>query len=380
MGPYSQAIRAGQTVWLSGQLGLDPATGNLAEGVEAQTHQVFRNLRAVAQAAGGELADIVKLTLLLTDLDDFARVNAIMTEYFTAPFPARATYQVAALPKAARIEIEDVLHLSPVADAVSPQTGSREAFDQTKGSDRPGCAVGPAREGGEGDRNPRRPPPASPTSSFAWASRATRTSSSICRCATRTTRASCRCRAQPASSSRSRAPSSTPTSSTGRGGSSSRSSRTAADARRPRQLVLRFFPFYPNQQKALAPGKRVRVFGEVRHGHLGLEIVHPQFKVIEHGAPLPDRLTPVYPTTAGLGQETLRKVVARALPPIPRTPPKRCPISRGGTCGNSATRCASCTRRRRELSPRPRSARSTSARIRRGRGSSSTSWSRSSCR
>jgi len=133
LGPYSQAIRAGQTVWLSGQLGLDPATGALADGVEAQTHQVFRNLRAVAQAAGGELADIVKLTLLLADLDDFARVNAIMTEYFTAPFPARATYQVAALPKAARIEIEGVLHLSPVADAVAPQTGWRETFDQTKG-------------------------------------------------------------------------------------------------------------------------------------------------------------------------------------------------------------------------------------------------------
>ena len=133
LGPYSQAIRAGQTVWLSGQLGLDPATGNLADGVEAQTHQVFRNLRAVAQAAGGELADIVKLTLLLADLDDFARVNAIMTEYFTAPFPARATYQVAALPKAARIEIEGVLHLAAVADAVSQPTGRREAFDPTKG-------------------------------------------------------------------------------------------------------------------------------------------------------------------------------------------------------------------------------------------------------
>jgi ATP-dependent DNA helicase RecG len=79
------------------------------------------------------------------------------------------------------------------------------------------------------------------------------------------------------------------------------------------QLVLRFFHFYPNQQKALAPGKRVRVFGEVRDGHLGREIVHPQFKVVEAGAPLPDRLTPVYPTTAGLGQETLRKVVTRAL-------------------------------------------------------------------
>ncbi|MEO8674056.1 MAG: ATP-dependent DNA helicase RecG [Casimicrobiaceae bacterium] len=79
------------------------------------------------------------------------------------------------------------------------------------------------------------------------------------------------------------------------------------------QLVLRFFHFYPNTQKALAPGRRVRVFGEVRDGHLGLEIVHPQFTVVERGAVLPDRLTPVYPTTAGLSQETLRKVVARAL-------------------------------------------------------------------
>ena len=79
------------------------------------------------------------------------------------------------------------------------------------------------------------------------------------------------------------------------------------------QLVLRFFHFYPNQQKALAPGRRVRVFGEVREGHLGREIVHPQFAVVEPGAALPDRLTPVYPTTAGLAQETLRKVVARSL-------------------------------------------------------------------
>jgi ATP-dependent DNA helicase RecG len=78
-------------------------------------------------------------------------------------------------------------------------------------------------------------------------------------------------------------------------------------------LVLRFFHFYPNQQKALAPGKRVRVFGDVREGHFGLEIVHPQFHVVAPGTPLPDRLTPVYPTTAGLGQDTLRKVIARAL-------------------------------------------------------------------
>jgi ATP-dependent DNA helicase RecG len=85
------------------------------------------------------------------------------------------------------------------------------------------------------------------------------------------------------------------------------------DAGRGGQLILRFFHFYPSMQKALAPGNRVRVFGEVREGHFGREIVHPQFKVIEPGSPLPDRLTPVYPTTAGLAQETLRKATARAL-------------------------------------------------------------------
>ena len=85
------------------------------------------------------------------------------------------------------------------------------------------------------------------------------------------------------------------------------------DAGRSGQLILRFFHFYPSMQKALAVGKRVRVFGEVREGHFGREIVHPQFKVIEPGSPLPDRLTPVYPTTAGLGQETLRKATARVL-------------------------------------------------------------------
>ncbi len=87
----------------------------------------------------------------------------------------------------------------------------------------------------------------------------------------------------------------------------------AGSGRGDAQLVLRFFHFYPNQQKALAPGTRVRVFGDVRDGHFGHEIVHPQFKVVEAGAPLPDRLTPVYPTTAGLGQDTLRKIIARAL-------------------------------------------------------------------
>jgi len=87
----------------------------------------------------------------------------------------------------------------------------------------------------------------------------------------------------------------------------------ADDAGDRAQLVLRFFHFYPNQQKALAPRRRVRVFGEVREGHFGREMVHPQFTVVDAGAPLPDRLTPVYPTTAGLNQETLRKLVARVL-------------------------------------------------------------------
>ena len=111
LGPYSQGTRTGNTVYLSGQLGLDPATGNLVEGVEAQAHQVFSNLRAVAQAAGGELDDIAKLTLLMADLADFAKVNEIMTTYFKAPYPARATYQVVALPKGARLEIEGILVL-----------------------------------------------------------------------------------------------------------------------------------------------------------------------------------------------------------------------------------------------------------------------------
>jgi reactive intermediate/imine deaminase len=111
LGPYSQGIRVGQTVYLSGQLGLDPATGNLADGIEAQTHRVFGNLRAVAQAAGGQLDDIVKLTVLLVDLGDFAKVNEIMATYFKPPYPARATYQVAALPKGAKLEVEGVLAL-----------------------------------------------------------------------------------------------------------------------------------------------------------------------------------------------------------------------------------------------------------------------------
>ena len=133
LGPYSQGVRAGWTVYLSGQIGLEPATGNLVDGVEAQTHQVFRNLRAVAQAAGGELDDVVKLTIMLADLADFAKVNEIMASYFKPPYPARATYQVAALPRAARIEVEGILVLTP-SGAAPTGTGPREPFDESKGA------------------------------------------------------------------------------------------------------------------------------------------------------------------------------------------------------------------------------------------------------
>lgn len=112
IGPYSQAVRVGDTVYLSGQIGLDPTTGMLVEGVEAQAHQVFLNIRAVTEAAGGTLDDIVMLHLLLTDMGDFAKVNEIMASYFKPPFPARATVEVAGLPRGARIEVIGTLALA----------------------------------------------------------------------------------------------------------------------------------------------------------------------------------------------------------------------------------------------------------------------------
>jgi reactive intermediate/imine deaminase len=132
IGPYSQGIRIGYTLFLSGQIGLDPASGQLVEGLEAQTHQVFRNLRAVTQAAGGELDDIVKVSVLLADLGDFAKVNEIMATYFRAPYPARATYQVAGLPRGARIEVEGIAILHP-ADTIAVGSGSTGTFAQPKG-------------------------------------------------------------------------------------------------------------------------------------------------------------------------------------------------------------------------------------------------------
>jgi reactive intermediate/imine deaminase len=134
IGPYSQAIRVADTVYLSGQIPLDPKTMQIVEGgIEPQAHQVFRNLRAVAAAAGATLNDIVKLSILMADIAEFAKVNEIMAKYFQAPYPARATYQVAALPRGARIEIEATAVVPVSAQAADAQTGWRETFDQTKG-------------------------------------------------------------------------------------------------------------------------------------------------------------------------------------------------------------------------------------------------------
>jgi reactive intermediate/imine deaminase len=109
IGTYSQAVRVGHTVYLSGQIGLDPASMQLVDGIDAQIHQVFKNLAAVTSAAGGSLADVVKLNVFLTDLGDFPRVNEIMAQYFAAPYPARAAVGVAALPRGALVEADAVM-------------------------------------------------------------------------------------------------------------------------------------------------------------------------------------------------------------------------------------------------------------------------------
>jgi reactive intermediate/imine deaminase len=112
IGTYSQAIRAGNTVYLSGQIPLDPATGELVAGdMEAQVRRVFDNLQAVAAAAGSDLDHVVKLTVYLTDLAHFALVNRVMAEYFTQPYPARAAVGVAALPRGAVVEMDGILEL-----------------------------------------------------------------------------------------------------------------------------------------------------------------------------------------------------------------------------------------------------------------------------
>lgn len=110
IGPYSQAVRAGNTVYLSGQIGLDPKTGELVPGgIEVEARRVFDNLKAVAAASGSGLSQVVKLNIYLLDLGHFAKVNEIMSGYFEEPYPARATLAVAALPRGAQIEVDAVM-------------------------------------------------------------------------------------------------------------------------------------------------------------------------------------------------------------------------------------------------------------------------------
>lgn len=112
IGPYSQAVRSGDTVFLSGQIALDPDTGLLVEGdIEAQARRAFENLKAVCMAAGGSLDDVVRVGLYLTDLGQFGTVNAVMAEYFDAPYPARSTIGVASLPRGAQFEVDAILAL-----------------------------------------------------------------------------------------------------------------------------------------------------------------------------------------------------------------------------------------------------------------------------
>ncbi|MGH8704840.1 MAG: Rid family detoxifying hydrolase [Burkholderiales bacterium] len=110
IGTYSQAVRAGDTVYVSGQIGFDPATMQLVEGIEAQIHRVFRNLAAIAAAAGLGLEHAVRMTVYLTDLGHFAKVNEIMAQYVRQPFPSRAAIGVASLPRGALVEIDCILH------------------------------------------------------------------------------------------------------------------------------------------------------------------------------------------------------------------------------------------------------------------------------
>ena len=110
IGTYSQGVRAGATVYISGQIGLDPGTMQMAEGIDGQTHRVFRNLAAVAAAAGLSLDHAVRMTVYLTDLAHFARVNEIMAQYVREPYPARAAVGVAGLPRGALVEVDAILH------------------------------------------------------------------------------------------------------------------------------------------------------------------------------------------------------------------------------------------------------------------------------
>lgn len=111
IGTYSQGVKVGNTVYLSGQIGLDPSTMQLVEGIEAQVRRVFDNLKAVTEAAGGNLSDIAKINIFLTDLANFALVNTMMAEYFAQPYPARAAVGVASLPRNALVEADAIMVL-----------------------------------------------------------------------------------------------------------------------------------------------------------------------------------------------------------------------------------------------------------------------------
>ena len=109
IGTYSQAIKHNNTIYISGQIPLNPQTGELVDGIDAQIKQVFENLKAVAEASGSDLSQALKVTVFLTDLSHFARVNEVMEEYFSKPYPARAAVEVAGLPKGAQVEADAVL-------------------------------------------------------------------------------------------------------------------------------------------------------------------------------------------------------------------------------------------------------------------------------
>jgi reactive intermediate/imine deaminase len=111
IGTYSQAVKVGDTVYLSGQIGLDPASMQMVDGIDAQIVRVFDNLKAVAEASGGSLADVVKLNVFLTDLSNFAKVNETMAQYFSQPFPARAAVGVKELPRGALVEADGVIFI-----------------------------------------------------------------------------------------------------------------------------------------------------------------------------------------------------------------------------------------------------------------------------
>lgn len=112
IGPYSQAIKVGDSVWISGCIPLDPQSGEVIEGdIGAQARRAFENFKAIAVAAGGDLNDVVRVGIYLTDLGDFAAVNAVMAEYFTAPYPTRSTIEVSALPRGVGVEIDGIMAL-----------------------------------------------------------------------------------------------------------------------------------------------------------------------------------------------------------------------------------------------------------------------------